>query len=143
VLCYGACPRGRVLYQVWAVLRAFDQDRMTDIYTIDIAADFTSVVYHCIQDAISRLPEPRPIIDIRAWMQVWKESSCGFGEPGIVGRYIAPCVVVKFNHSLRYVYHDGKFAFVLDRKVAIPYYDGVNNRHMPGQRDWKFENLME
>lgn len=117
---------------------------MTDNYTIDISEDLPSIMLACLGDSRHRIDDHTlPVIDIRVWMQVWNESTCGLGEtPGEPGRFIAPVVLIKYRSDLRLVYINGIFAYELKGRPAIPYYNVVMNRKIPSVRDYKSENLL-
>lgn len=83
----------------------------------------------------------KSITDVRMWLQVWPDSACGFDQrtvdySGIKNeKTIAPTVVLKFSRDLRYIYHDGKFAYKIKGPVSVTYYDAARSRRLPGVDD--------
>jgi hypothetical protein len=125
---------------------------MVDLYTVHIHSELPALIQDCLDHSRKAvLNEPEylytdadiPVMDIRVWMQLWQESSCGLNpEPGLPGRFIAPTVIIKYTPTLRYVYFNGYFAYRLKGRTAIPYYDAVRNRSLPPTRDLRLANLL-
>ena len=119
-----------------------------------------TVLDACVQDAITRYTKEdsgienpsivkwqkilESIIDVRMWIQIWPNNFCGFPNkkdrfgveiPFESVRTLAPTVVLKFSRHLRYVYHDGRFAYKVKGSVSVTYYDSARSRRLPGADD--------
>lgn len=119
-----------------------------EVYTYPFS-EFPDVLRRCLADAtlrilaeIPRIPDainvvvsPKPV-DVRMWVQKWKTSGCGFDdvldEPQVT---LAPTVIIKYHHTLRYVFHNGRFAYALRGQTSIEYYNRCVTRSFPGASD--------
>jgi len=104
--------------------------------TFSIKKSMAGVVASCINDALQRSGADE-VMDIRVWMQKWPSVECGFGETlsSEPKECIAPTVVVKIHKKLRYVYHNGIFAYIITNAVSMQYYNAMNSRRLPGACD--------
>lgn len=123
-------------------------------------SELSKVLDVCIQDAYIRfvkedgnIPNPNllkwqevfsKIVDVRMWLQKWPNNLCGF--PSVFNGFgtrlrseeiqtIAPTIVLKFSRNLRYIYHDGRFAYKVKGPVSVAYYDAARSRRLPGLMD--------
>lgn len=106
-------------------------------YSYDIS-QYPDILARCLASARRLIGTTlgAEITDIRMWVQKWPSTDTGFATIRSNNKVtLAPTVLVKINKNLRYVFHDGAFAYKIEGPVSIRYYDAVSARNLPGAND--------
>jgi hypothetical protein len=108
---------------------------MSDYQSISVY-EYPDIMEKCYKVA-QVLEHNRDVEDVAMWSQKWPNICCGWhatGEDLHVPTW-APTVVVKFDKTTRYVFHNGKFAYLLKGNTTIKFYDAIRGKNLPGADD--------
>jgi hypothetical protein len=121
---------------------------VTTLHTITehIVTDFTTMAERVITDAIERIHHNDPEraeyssgiedIAISSWEQTWSDTSCGFGGNAVQVLTIAQTFVIRNHRTADYfVYHNGQYAYTVNRGGTPHFRGDYECQHLLGARD--------